>query len=165
MSRFYDDEDFDEDLDDDFDEGLGGLGEIYHYPSYTPPAAPSGTSPYNTVSDDERGGSQQQQPTKEWSIWDSVAKPKPSPKTRTPTHNTRQHSAKQQRHTLPHRAASSSRSDSDFKLPVVEDVGARGSQVPGSPAPNNHQAESSDYTPLIIAGGVLLLFVVMSKRN
>ncbi len=53
-----------------------GLGEVYTYGSNPqPPPVNNPTSPYGTVSDDERATAGSQQPAREFSIWDSISKP------------------------------------------------------------------------------------------
>jgi cobalamin biosynthesis Mg chelatase CobN len=155
MGQFYDEDDYD---DDDFDAGLGGLGEVINY--YTPPIVPRAAAPtasYNTVSDDERATSGSEQPKKEFSIWDSVAKP--SKKTRTPTHSARPSSVtstKKRSHTPPTHASSSSYSNSNFNLP-----GAEPSPVDAQSAHQPEPSHSTDSNSLLLFGGIALIVVVV----
>ncbi len=141
---------------------LGSLGEIYNYTGYTPPASSAPpTSLYNTVSDDERATSGSGQPKREFTIWDSVAKPRTSS-----THRARRPAPKQKRQTLSPRAASSNRSDSDFNSPVADASRAGSNQASYLPAPGNNQDEGAGYSPLLIGGGILaVVLVLMSSRN
>jgi hypothetical protein len=162
MSRFYDEDDFDDDDydDDNFDEydtGLGGLGDIVNYTSYTPPAP---TTPYNTVSNDERAYGSVQQPAKEFSIWDSVAKP--GKKVRTPTHSTtRRTSTKKKPHTSSRSVASSNRSNSEFISPVIEPEIINDTQAIHRPEP----AQGIDSQSLLVLGGIALVLVLLMRGN
>jgi hypothetical protein len=158
MGQFYDEDDYD---DDDFDAGLGGLGEVINY--YTPPIVPRAAAPtasYNTVSDDERATSGSEQPKKEFSIWDSVAKP--SKKMRTPTHSARPSSVtstKKRSHTPPTYASSSSYSNSNSNLPGAE-PSTVDTQAAHQPEPS-HSTDSS----LLLLGGIALIAVVAMMSN
>lgn len=148
MSKRYGDDDFD------------GLGEVVNYVAYTPPPAPRppAATPYNTVSDDERATSgSAQQPKKEFSIWDSVAKP--SPKTRTPTRVVQRSSSKRKVSAPPRRLTSSNHSDSNN--PPAQEASTGNNQAPQVP----EQAHDTSSSFLWIAGGVLLLVLAMKSGN
>jgi hypothetical protein len=164
MSKFLYDNDADDDFDDDdfdeYDTGLGGLGEIVNYTYYTPPAAPARTTPYNTVSDDERAYGRVQQPAKEFSIWDSVAQP--GKKARTPTHSTtRRTSTKKKPHTSSPSVASSNRSNSEFISPVIEPTIIKDTQVIHQPEP----AQGIDSHSLLLLGGGALVLMLLMRGN
>lgn len=146
MSRSYDDDD-------------EGLGEVLNY--YTPPIVPRAvapTTPYNVVSDDERATSGSEQPKKEWSVWDSVAKP--HLKARASTHKAARHSSAKQKLTMPPRRATSSNRTYSDNYPVA-DASVGSNQVPQVPEP--HGGVDSSF--LWIAGGVLLLVLVMRSKG
>jgi DNA polymerase III gamma/tau subunit len=112
------------------------------------PRAAAPTTSYNTVSDDERATSGSEQPKKEFSIWDSVAKP--SKKTRTPTHSARPSSVtstKKRSHTPP---------TSNFNLP-----GAEPSTVNTQAAHQPEPSHSTDSNSLLLFGGIALIAVVV----
>jgi hypothetical protein len=151
MSHLYDDDD-------------EGLGEVLNYS--TPPIVPRAvapTTPYNTVSDDERATSGSEQPKKEWSIWDSVAKP--HLKARAPTHKAARHSSAKQKPTMPPRRATSSNRTYSDNYPADASVGSNQApqvlQVPQVPEPRG----GVDSSFLWIAGGVLLLVLVMRSKG
>ncbi len=136
---------------------VGGLGEIVNYPYYTPPAPPAPTTPYNTVSDDERAYGRVQQPAREFSIWDSVTKP--GKKARTPTHSTtRRTPTKNQRHTSPS-VASSNRSNSEFVSPVIEPPIINDTRAIHQPEP----AQGISPTTLIVGAGLLVGAFFMAR--
>lgn len=162
MSAYSDEvDDYDHDYDDNddgYDAVLGSLGEVINY-GYAPPASSaSPASSYNTVSDDERAYGSVQQPTKEFSIWDSVAKP--GKKARTPTHSTtRRTSTKKKPHTS-HSVASSNRSNSEFISPVIEPPIIKDMQAIHQPEP----AQGIDSQSLLLLG-VAALGAVLWMRG
>ncbi len=162
MPRYFDDIDEDDaeffDGDDDvIDKGLGGLGEIINYGYYTPPASSAPPpSRYNTVSDDERATSGSEQPKREFSIWDSVAKPGKKP--RTPTHSTRASSIKKKKQPS-NNTASSGGSNFEYIPPASEPINTQAARLP---EPAAH--EGIDSNLLLLGGGALVLILLMRGR-
>ncbi len=157
---------------DVFDGGLGSLGEIINYTYYTPPPESSAPPPsrYNTVSDDERPTSGSEQPKREFSIWDSVAKPSKKPRSSAPrtssTHRAQRSAPKQKRQAQSHRAASINHSDSDFNSPVTDASAQRSNQASYLSAPSSRPDEDAGYSPLLVGGAALaVVLLLMSSRN
>jgi hypothetical protein len=150
---------------------LGSLGEIYNYTGYTPPASSAPPpSRYNTVSDDERATSGSEQPKREFSIWDSVAKPSTKASASAPrtasTHRARRPAPKQKRQAQSHRAVSINHSDSDFNSPVTDASGVGSNQASYLSAPSSRPDEEAGYSPLLIGGAALaVVLLLMSSRN